>query len=658
MKAIRGWVWTAAMGTAAAALATAARVPQAFCAPADEDKPGDPRVELGRRLFFDPAVSRSGDNACVSCHLPDHGFSSAGRFDVDDFSRTRRHSQTLIDSALSPSFHWDGEFASIEELVFARLTPDASAADAPGASTGTSSDGYGSSTSSAVPKEAAPPAQAAEPPPPLDDEEVKPPVVDPSGYAVPTRRAVAVRERRDAAREDRRHVLGKLRTPNDPESKLDAVTVSNRIEIDGRYAEGFAHAFGSRQVTTARIAEAITAYVKTLRSGTSAYDRFASGDERALSDAAKRGLELFRGRAGCVQCHAMTGARPAFTDHEFHNTGISARARLRHVSTGAGDSLAAEPVTIALPRDLGRGRMTSRPAEDAAFKTPTLRDVALRAPYMHDGSIETLARVVRRYAAGGTADSNLDPRIRRFEASDRDVADLVEFLESLTSDVPVGVAPSPRTRAERTDLRLVDAKGRPIAGLAVTLVADGDRLPGEPPGDAVVRTVSTDAEGRIEFVPGRRTHTRLALPDGLEVPQGGMVPDTCRRLTLTVPVAGRTALAVVFPADAAVPTRLPVDCDHCDIPDEAVALLAEHAPRVLAQARERVTTFVHASTISLGALTLARYEAWVPVLRDPAQGAGRIPAARTRVTIAHPTGPRRVEVKLEAGGETRVDLTK
>ena len=642
-------------------------------APAEEPRPGDALVELGRRLFFDPAVSRSGDNSCVSCHLPDHGFSSPTRFDADDFSRTRRHSQTLIDAGLGHAFHWDGEFESIQELVTARLTPNTDVGKTRAGATGSAAGGgggyggggvSGASGKAGTPREAAPGTPGNDPPapPPPDADQgsdTTPPVAQSdsrtggAGYAPAGHAPPGVRDPRVAAREDRVRVLAKLESPKDPESMLDRVTVADRIEADGRYAEAFALAFGSNQVSTTRVAEALTAYVDTLRSGTSPYDRHAAGDARALSASARRGLALFRGRAGCVQCHVMTGSRPAFTDREYHNTGIAVRARVRHVTTGPAAG-AEDATTVLLPRDLGRGRLTSKPGEDAAFKTPTLRDVALRAPYMHDGSLDTLTRVVRHYARGAAPDSNLDPRLHPFDCTDQDAADLVAFLESLTSDVPSGIAPSPRVRAARTELRFTDAKGRPLAGLVVDLVPDGDRLPGDVAGASPVRTVETDAEGRVEFVPGRRTHTRVVLPDGLKAPQGGMVPDTCRHLTLPLPVLGKAALLAVLPAGAAVPSRLPADCDRCALSDEAVALLAEHAPAVLAAARERVATFSLVQSISLAGLTIARYEAWVPAIQG-------VPAARAphaRVTLAHPTGPRRVEVDLRAGEETRVDLTR
>src|SRR5262245_62209785 len=77
----------------------------------------DPIVELGRRLFFDPAVSKSRDNSCAQCHDPEHGFSSPRRIDADDFTMTKRHSQTLVDVAHGRRLHWDGEFDSVQDLV-------------------------------------------------------------------------------------------------------------------------------------------------------------------------------------------------------------------------------------------------------------------------------------------------------------------------------------------------------------------------------------------------------------------------------------------------------------------------------------------------------------------------------------------------------------
>ena len=90
----------------------------------------------------------------------------------------------------------------------------------------------------------------------------------------------------------------------------------------GRYHGAFLEAFGDPLPTTERLTQAISAYVRSVRSTVSAYDRFAAGNDHALTMAARRGLDLFRGRAGCVACHTIEGDRPSFTDHEFHDTGV------------------------------------------------------------------------------------------------------------------------------------------------------------------------------------------------------------------------------------------------------------------------------------------------------------------------------------------------
>src|SRR5207245_6968082 len=107
--------------------------------------------------------------------------------------------------------------------------------------------------------------------------------------------------------------------------------VADLVERDGRYGEAFQAAFGSRRVTTARLAESVGAFVRSVRHKPAAYDRYALGDRGALSEAEHRGLELFRGRAGCAACHRLTGSPAPLTDDLFHNTGVSARTALRAV---------------------------------------------------------------------------------------------------------------------------------------------------------------------------------------------------------------------------------------------------------------------------------------------------------------------------------------
>ena len=151
-------------------------------------------------------------------------------------------------------------------------------------------------------------------------------------------------------------------------------------------------------------------FVRSLLFGDSPYDRYVLGDREALSPAARRGLKLFRGKANCTACHAG----PNLTDEAFHNTGVAWRdGRLL---------------------DEGRYAVTKREADRGAFKTPTLREVALTAPYMHDGSIPTLEKVIERYSNGGVKNPYLDKEIRPLKLSADEQRDLLAFLKSLTGN--------------------------------------------------------------------------------------------------------------------------------------------------------------------------------------------------------------------------------
>jgi hypothetical protein len=191
------------------------------------------------------------------------------------------------------------------------------------------------------------------------------------------------------------------------------------------------------------------------------------------------------------------------------------------------------------------------------FKTPTLRDVARRGPYMHDGSLATLEDVVRYYDSEAPSDPNLDPRFLRFVAVGTDVSDLAAFLRALTSDRRPGLAPTAwRARAARTRLEFVDGEGDPLPGLEVVLVPSGDVLPGFSSRDGGPRSFETDASGAIEFTAGRTTHTRVVLAKGLPLLGGDLVVDTCRGARLSVGVAGRTALSVAVAEGVEPPSSL------------------------------------------------------------------------------------------------------
>ena len=190
-----------------------------------------------------------------------------------------------------------------------------------------------------------------------------------------------------------------------------------RLNADRSYRSAFSRAYGGAGVDSLAVARALASFVRTLRSGNSAADRWRDGDTTALSPSARRGLALFTGRANCVNCHVG----PNFTDEEFHNTGVSARSS-----------------RYALRVDSGRSRVTGRADDVGAFKTPTLRDVASTGPYMHDGSLATLEEVVAFYDSGGVTNPHLDREIRPLALTDEQRQDLVAFLRALTGSITPG----------------------------------------------------------------------------------------------------------------------------------------------------------------------------------------------------------------------------
>ena len=166
------------------------------------------------------------------------------------------------------------------------------------------------------------------------------------------------------------------------------------------------------------VAKAIAAYVRTIVSGNSPYDRFLAGDKSALSTEAQRGLALFESKAGCVSCHAGFN----FTDESYRNIGV-----------GMDKSNA----------DLGRYTVTKNEADKGAFKTPTLRDVARRGPYMHDGSEKTLEEVVAFYNRGGVKNPWLSSDIKPLGLTAQEQTELVAFLQSLTGKIDPEVGNPP-----------------------------------------------------------------------------------------------------------------------------------------------------------------------------------------------------------------------
>ncbi|RFM24153.1 MAG: cytochrome-c peroxidase [Candidatus Thermochlorobacter aerophilum] len=179
------------------------------------------------------------------------------------------------------------------------------------------------------------------------------------------------------------------------------------LTADASYRQLFEEAFQSPP-TFLNILDAIAAFERTLISGNSRYDRFQRGDSSALNDSEKRGMQLFFSeRTNCFRCHGGFN----FTTNEFHDNGSQA-----------------------VYRDVGRYSMTFRPSDKGKFKTPTLRNVALTAPYFHDGSMPTLADVVEHYNRGGAGSPNQSPLVRPLGLSAQEKQDLVNFLNALTDE--------------------------------------------------------------------------------------------------------------------------------------------------------------------------------------------------------------------------------
>jgi len=193
---------------------------------------------------------------------------------------------------------------------------------------------------------------------------------------------------------------------NELEMNLPLEQALARLAADERYANEFHEVYGSPPTREA-LANVLAHFVRRLYRGDSPVDHFRAGQREALTPVERAGMWLYESRGGCWRCHV--GAN--FTDEDFHNTGV-----------GAEDGQPEE----------GRYTVTGREEDRGRFKTPTLRGLALTAPYMHDGSLETLEEVVEFYRQGGRPNAQLDEAIRPVEMSDQDATNLVAFLRALS----------------------------------------------------------------------------------------------------------------------------------------------------------------------------------------------------------------------------------
>jgi cytochrome c peroxidase len=231
----------------------------------------------------------------------------------------------------------------------------------------------------------------------------------------------------------------------DEMGNLTREAVVTHVQALPEYGPQFARAFPARGITASTVESALAAYERTLDSGNSRFDRFFFGHEStALSAQERSGLEVFRNKGRCAACHAIGRHDALFTDQGFHNTGVgAAKANYapKRVRVPLAPGIETEldvadmpGVFSPEPADLGRFEVTHEERHRFAYKTPSLRNVALTAPYMHDGSVATLEAVIEFYDRGGIDNPGKDPLLAPLGLTAEEKRALVAFLHTLTGD--------------------------------------------------------------------------------------------------------------------------------------------------------------------------------------------------------------------------------
>ncbi len=319
------------------------------------------KIELGRKLFFDPRLSADGKVSCSTCHDPKLAFADGKALAEGIFNRRgARNSPSLLNAMFNSGQFWDGRADSLED-------------------------------------------QAIQP------------------------------------------LINQLEMGNNSYDE-----VIERLRAIPAYRAEFKSVFGG-EMKIESVGKAIAAYERTLVSGDSAFDHFIAGDQRAISEAARRGFALFRGKARCSRCHTFSDALPFFSDFNYHNTGVAANhpnfhqlARLAYeaVETDRAKEVIDKLATQDGGQELGRVLITYQVFDIGSYRTPSLRNIALTAPYFHDGSAKTLADVVRFYNEGGRQNLNREWDLNPLALTGDEQRDLVTFLETLTGKMPSAEIPS------------------------------------------------------------------------------------------------------------------------------------------------------------------------------------------------------------------------
>jgi cytochrome c peroxidase len=238
------------------------------------------------------------------------------------------------------------------------------------------------------------------------------------------------------------------------------------VRTDPDYVKRFEAVFGKKgsQVTMKEVMQAIAAFERTKVSGDSPFDRYYyGGDAKALTDAQKRGLDLYVNKGRCVSCHVVEQTQALFTDNRFHNVGVGINDIQKDVPDLAGAFLQAKATLAEVDKKVLADKRTSELGRFAvsrdfeglgSFKTPTLRNVAVTPPYMHDGSLKTLKDVVVHYNNGGVTKEGdpvndfLSSGIRPLDLTEQEIDDLVSFMEALTSPEYASLPSGARTEVK------------------------------------------------------------------------------------------------------------------------------------------------------------------------------------------------------------------
>lgn len=287
----------------------------------EDNEMTDEKIELGKKLFFDPRLSGNNELSCASCHAPGLGWGdNRPTFVGFEGAEGTRNSPTVINAGYYEENFWDGRAGSLEEQATGPITSEV-------------------------------------------------------------------------------------------EMNQDLDELVEELKAVPEYVDEFENVFND-QITADNIAKAIAAFERTIVITDTAFDQFLAGDDDAISDEAKEGMKLFVGKAQCITCHS--GA--LLSDQQYHNLGIEG--------------------------DEGRFAVTGNEEDKGAFKTPGLRGVKYTAPYMHDGSLETLEDVIKFYNDGGGNDPNKSELIKPLGLTDEEIGYLVAFLESMSGEEPTVETPT------------------------------------------------------------------------------------------------------------------------------------------------------------------------------------------------------------------------